>query len=302
MKWAAGLLILLGACRLNFEPLGEGGENDSDDDDGGDSDGGSGAELGPFGAPTQPNGLSSARSDQGPSLTADLLEIYFYSNRNCPSCYDVYVAKRATVNDPWGVPAELVELSNAAFDMAPEISPDGLTLWYASERESPAGGADIWVTTRPNRASAWATPMRETNLSTAGYDSDPALSDDGLTMTITSDGNGDVQGDILVSTRASVGAPWSVPVPLSELNTTVLESSASMRAGGHCVFIGREAGQFDIYVATRDSTTGPFDPPVLLDNINSPQLDFDAWVSSDLRTLFFASVRTGNMEIFEAKR
>jgi hypothetical protein len=295
------LLLLLGSCRVNFDTLDADGLV-GDGDGSVATDGGPGAELGAFGAPMQQIALSSARSDQGPSLTADLLEIYFFSNRNCPSCYDIFVAKRATTADAWGPATELAELTNAAPDMTPEISADGLTLWYASERETPPGGADIWVTTRASRTAGWAPPMRETSLSTAGYDHDPALSEDGLTMTLTSDGNGDIGGDMLVATRTDAGAPWSMPAPITSLNTTALEAAASMRDSGRVLFFGRETSAFDIYVATRESPAAAFGTPVMLANINSAQLDFDAWVSADMRTIFFASSRTGDMEIYEAKR
>src|SRR4029079_11599378 len=126
--------------------------------------------------------------------------IYFGSARNCGNCFDIFVATRTSATAPWGTPTELTALTNAAKDMAPEITPDGLTLYYASERQSPPGGSDIWMTTRPDRTSAWASPARETNLSTAGYDTDPALSDDGLTMMLTSDGAGGSGAAIYIST------------------------------------------------------------------------------------------------------
>jgi hypothetical protein len=298
---SAGLLILLAACRFNFDALGVGGDDDNDSGVTPDGDG-SVVELGVFGAPMQQTLLGSNRDDQGASLTGDLLELYFYSNRSCPSCYELYVAKRATVLDPWGTPTVITELSGAFVDTSPELAADGLTVWFASERDGPAGGSDIWVSTRPDRASAWATPTRELALSTAGYDTDPSLSDDGLTMTLTSDGSGDVLGDILISKRSSLGAAWSAPVSLADVNTTDLESAGSIRDAGRVMFFARQAGEFDIYTSTRASTTAPFGAAVVLDNINSPQIDFDAWVSQDLRTLYFTSERTGTMEIYEAKR
>ncbi len=309
MRWLQGLVLLLSACRIGFDELGPGGVS---------GDAGNGfetgdapppwtdaAELGSFGTPV-PQAVAhvGGRSDQGPSLTADLLELYFYSSRGCANCADIYVAKRATITAPWDTPAELVELTNAARDMAPEISADGLTLWYSSERQSPAGGADIWVTTRADRASAWAPPARDPNLSTAGYDMDPALSDDELTMTITSDGAGGPAADVFIATRATRTSPWSTPVPIGELNTPQHDSAASLRDQGHQLFFGREisTGNVDIFVATRESASSPFDMPVALANINDMKLDFDAWLSPDMHTIFFASDRSGETEIYEAKR
>jgi hypothetical protein len=300
MRWSAGLLILLGACRFNFDPLVGGGDDDADS--GVPMVGDSGVELGPFNTPVQQTALGTARADQGPSLTADLRELYFYSNRDCPSCYDLFVAKRMAVTDAWGTPTPVTELNTASVDVTPEVSPDGLTLWYASERDTPAGGADIWVTTRANRSLPWNPPMRDVNLSTTGYDVDPALGDNGLAMALTSDGSGDVLGDIFISTRPTVGAAWSVPMPITELDTTALESAGSLRDGASVLFFARETTKFDIYVAKRESMTSAFAGVSMVANINSAQLDFDPWVSADMRTLYFASDRTGNMEIFEATR
>jgi Tol biopolymer transport system component len=307
MRWLAGLLLLLAACRFNFDELGEGGA-------GGDAGSGIGdgappwtdaAELGDFGMPTQHAAIGVVgRSDQGPSLTADMLELYFYSSRNCMNCYDIFVATRSSVTAPWNTPIEVAELTNAAADMAPEISPDGLTLWFASERQGGAGTSDIWMTTRMTRTSAWAIPTRVPNLSTNGYDLDPALGDDGLTMTITSDGAGGIAADILIATRATLTSPWSTPVPIGELNTSLHDSAASLRDVGHQLFFAREvaANQFDVYVATRESATAPFTGATAVANINGPQIDFDAWLSPDLHTIFFASDRSGDFEIYSATR
>ena len=297
-------MLVLGACRIGFDTLA------ADTGDGGGGGDGSivrpdSVELGTFSAPMQHTALGVVgRGDQHPTLTADLLEIYFSSNRGCASCYDIFVAKRATVTSPWSTPAELTELTNAAADMTPEISADGLTLWYASERQSPAGGADIWFTTRADRSQSWAPPMRETALSTAGYDCDPALSTDGLRMTMTSDGSGSIAADLFVATRATPASPWSTPVPIAELNTPAYESAGSLRDNQRQQFFDRETtpGQYDIYMARREATAMSFDTPSLVSGINSPQSDLDPWVSQDLRTFFFSSARTGDMEIFEATR
>lgn len=305
-------MLLLGACgRLGFDSIGGVGgvHGDAASDDGMMTGGdggtlGDAADLGSFGAPMQHPMLASARFNKHPSLTADLLEIYFESGRICGNCMDVHVATRASVTAAWSTPVEVPALVNAAYDMAPEIAPDGLTLWYASERESPAGGSDIWVTTRANRTQPWAPPVRETTLSTAGYDLGPSLGDDGLTMLLTSDGAGGAAADIYVATRATTTSAWSTPVPLAELNTSVHEATGSLRDGGRELYFDREtsAGQYDIYVVRRVSTTDAFGPASLVTTVNSPQSDVDVWVSADRRTLFFASARGGDMQIYEARR
>lgn len=310
MRWW-GFALMLAACgRVGFgtpddqSSDGAGSSADAPDGDTTLMTLGDGAVLAPFGAPMEQTALASTRDDQMPSLTADMLEIYFGSSRNCGNCFDVFVATRTSVTAAWGTPTEMTALTNAARDMAPEITPDGLTLYYASERQQPAGGSDIWFTTRPDRTSAWASPQRETNLSTAGYDTDPALSDDGLTMMLTSDGAGGTGAAIYMATRASLTSPWGTPVLVSELDSPLHDSAASLRDGGHTLYMAREVstGQMDIFYATRTSATTPFGTPVLLANVNGGPLDFDAWVSADQHTLYFASDRSGTMKIYEATR
>jgi Tol biopolymer transport system component len=299
-------VLLLGACgRLAFDPTGDGAGNDATGSGNGDgADAADPTGLGPFGAPMQQGALGSTRDDQSPTLTADLLEIYFMSSRGCGNCADIFVAKRTSITDPWGTPALVAEINDAAKLMTPEISPDGLTLWFASEQQGPAGGSDIWVTTRPDRMSAWALPVRDPRLSTAAYDLDPSLSSDGLTMTLSATDPGFTYGDIMISTRASTTAAWSTPVPISELNTTALEGAAQLRDNGRTLYFCRQtpANNFDIYVVTRASTSDPFGTPVPLGSLNSASLDFDAWVSEDQHTIFFSSDRTGDLEIYAATR
>jgi Tol biopolymer transport system component len=303
VKWLPGFLMLACGCgRLGFD--GVGGSNPAGDGPLGDGRPSDIGELGSFGPPTQQGVLGSPRADQGPTLTGDLLEIYFSSNRNSQNNYDIFVAKRATATSAWGTPTEVVELASASYDMAPEISTDGLTLWYASERGTPAGGADIWVTTRASRSSGWAAPVRDATLSTTGYDIDPALGDDGLTMTLTSDGNGGALAAIYIATRATPSSAWNAPVLVPELDTSDRESAGSLRSAGRVLYLGHEVAtnNFEIYTAVRTSATSAFAAPVLVDTINSAQLDFDAWVSLDERTMFFSSSRSGDLEIYEAQR
>jgi Tol biopolymer transport system component len=288
------LVSTLAACRINFDELA------SDRGDGGDA-----SDLGPFAPPTHQTMLGEIRDDKHPTLTADLLEIYFGTTRTCSNCYEVYFATRASTASAWTTPAPVAPLTSPAATFAPEVSPDGLTLWFASERQNPAGGADIWMTTRSSRTQPWGTPTRETSLSTAGYDSAPSLSGDGLTMTLTSDGAGGQAADIFVASRASTTSPWSPPVALAELNTADHDSAGPIRDGGLRIFFDREttSNQYDIYVAERATTSAPFGPATLVDNINTTTTrDIDAWLSADMRTIFFASDRTGNMEIYESTR
>jgi hypothetical protein len=51
------------------------------------------------------------------------------------------------------------ELNTAALDGCPIQSPDGLSLYIASNRPGGIGGLDIWVATRSSRSAAWGAPQ-----------------------------------------------------------------------------------------------------------------------------------------------
>ncbi len=63
----------------------------------------------------------------------------------------------------WSIPVSAEEGSNAELNTAyndgcPILSPDGLSLYMATNRPGGAGGLDIWVATRSTTTSGWGAP------------------------------------------------------------------------------------------------------------------------------------------------
>ena len=50
------------------------------------------------------------------------------------------------------------EVNTPALDGCPIQSPDGLSLYIASNRPGGRGGLDIWVATRSSTSSPWGAP------------------------------------------------------------------------------------------------------------------------------------------------
>jgi WD40-like Beta Propeller Repeat len=93
--------------------------------------------------------LSSAASDQRPSVRFDGLEIFFYSNRVGSLGNDLWVSTRNTVFEPWSTPVNLgTTVNDASNDQQPHIAADRRTLFFASNRTGGLGGFDLYVTTR----------------------------------------------------------------------------------------------------------------------------------------------------------
>jgi WD40 repeat protein len=110
---------------------------------------------GSFGPPTLLAELNSSCADQRPSIRADGLEIFFFSNRPapggtvCATTVDLWVAKRHTRSQVWHTPENLGTVVNGpSNDQQPYIASDGRTLYFASDRPGGLGLFDLYVTTR----------------------------------------------------------------------------------------------------------------------------------------------------------
>ncbi|MFC1795122.1 LamG-like jellyroll fold domain-containing protein [Planctomycetota bacterium] len=95
--------------------------------------------------------VNSSAYENGPSLSADGLALFFNSNR--PGGYgldDLYMTTRATINDPWGIPVNLGPTVNTVYgEVTPCISADGLTLYFGefpNPRPGGFGRRNIWQT------------------------------------------------------------------------------------------------------------------------------------------------------------
>ncbi|HEX3763255.1 MAG TPA: hypothetical protein VHW23_31390 [Kofleriaceae bacterium] len=85
-------------------------------------------------------------SDTGAFLTPDCLTLYFASFRATPE--KIFVAQRATVNAPWGMPAPVDTFKipgGNGNQEDPWLSPDGRTFVFASDA---AGTKDVYISTR----------------------------------------------------------------------------------------------------------------------------------------------------------
>lgn len=65
------------------------------------------------------------------------------------------------------IPGNSSELNTAAVDGCPIQSPDGLSLYLASNRPGGQGGLDIWVATRESTDASWGAPQNLAAINTA---------------------------------------------------------------------------------------------------------------------------------------
>jgi Tol biopolymer transport system component len=231
--------------------------------------------------------VNSGSNEFGAKISPDGLELYFSSDRpGGYGSYDIWVAKRASAEDPWGPPSNLGPKVNSAgpgVDEIGSISSDGLTLYYQS-------WGQVYTTTRATKDSPW---KREGNLTSSLWlCMRPVVSADGLELFVSKYLDGGAQ-HISVSTRATTADAWGPPVNLSvTANTSSQEWPLWLSPDGLTMLFASNPptgfGNYDTYVMTRPSRGSAWGTPRNLGrSFNSPSSEAISSTSADGRLCYF---------------
>ena len=203
-------------------------------------------------------------------------------------------------------------VNGPAADCCPNLSADGLTLYFSSGRLGGLGDYDVWFSTRSSGDAAWGAPVSIGGpINSLYYDAYPCISKDGLTLYFSEhwmfnekignhppvNSGGPWDTDIWMSTRASPSAPWGPAVSAgTPPNTQGSEISATVsRDGLTLVFAAMRSdglGYTDLYMCTRATVQAPWGPAVNCGpNVNTKSIESGPCLSSDSLTMFFESCR-----------
>jgi hypothetical protein len=284
-----------------------------------------------FHVPAPVTELASPSRTDNPTLTGDLLEIYFTSNRDGGvGDGDVWVAKRTDPSAPFGTPALVDDVNTDSFETSSAISTDGLTLWFGSDRAGGLGMTDIWVSQRATRNDGWSTPLDLVGLNSSAEDIPRPPGLHGTVMPMASARDLAAPSyQTYFATRAGSSATFGAPVPVEGIDTadklivdgfltddglTLFYSAAPVLEPLNLDDAGRDAdarpdagstpdaapalGTSDLFVAWRRSTDGPFDFALPLTDLNTSANERDPWLSPDASTFFFTSDRDGAENIY----
>ncbi|MBA3458963.1 MAG: PD40 domain-containing protein [Deltaproteobacteria bacterium] len=136
---------------------------------------------GQFGTPTQVVAIDTTSNEVAPFVLPDQSAIYFVSNRGGNN--DIWTA--SGTNGAFGAPALAsgMNLSGTPTEDYPTLTPDQLTMYFASDRPGGVGqGTDIWVAKRTSLVTGFGTPTNVTELNTGGPDSPGWISADGCVL------------------------------------------------------------------------------------------------------------------------
>ena len=206
-------------------------------------------------------------------------------------------------NSEWAAPIHLdAPINSPSRELGAELSPDGLSLYFGSDRPGGDGDVDIWAARRDCIDCPWGAPVN-ININSPQSDGGPAFSPDGHLLFFGSSRDGGQGGDdIWVSHRDNKDDDlgWETPINVGPgVNTAQHETSPvyvpALNAGGVNLYFVRGAtlAAFDIYEArvTREGETEELATPVI--ELNSSALDGDPAISHDGKEIFFWSQRPG---------
>ena len=259
--------------------------------------------------------VNSLDNESAAVVAPNGLSLYFSSNRpGTLGSIDLWVSQRPTLTSAWGTPQNLTALNSENNENLPALSPDGKTLFFNCSCPGAEGGADIYVSTRPDpdNDSGWTAPVNlgsvvnsADNEIAATYFEDTATGTAVLYFTSDRSGLGE---DIFQSTR-NVDGTFNTPTDVVSLNTTFNDRGVAFRPDGLEVFFSSDrdggAGGRDIWVATRASVSASWNTPVNLGIVNSSGIDQSPSLSPDGSILYLVSNRdggSGGNDIYTATR
>lgn len=227
---------------------------------------------------------------------------------------------QARADFAFGTPVNLgpgINSSEREYD--PAISADGLELYFQSYRGGGYGACDLYVAKRATTGDPWyGVQNLGSAINTAGAESGPSLSSDGLTLYFNSDRSGGLGGqDLYMTTRANRSDPWGKPVNLGPVvNSTFGEINPNISSDGLSLFFSDVEGDGapvrpggkggpDIWVSTRASVSDPWGPPVNVGTpVNGAWTDGSPDISNDGLLLFLNYYRGDNtfFDVYVATR
>lgn len=186
-------------------------------------------------------------------LSADGQTLYYTSCEELGgfgSC-DIYRSERQ--GESWSPAANLGSpVNGASWDSQPSVTPDGLTLFFASNRSGGMGGKDIWYS-RFLPSGRWSQPKNVGPLvNTAGDEQSPFLHPDGATLYFSSTGHPGLGDADLFLTRLDLDGDWTEAVNLGyPINTPAHEGSLAVSADGITAYMASDRedsrGALDLY-------------------------------------------------------
>lgn len=199
----------------------------------------------------------------------------------------------------WLSPENLGPVVNSAFnDQTPELSKDGLSLYFASNRPGGYGTLDLWVSQRTSIDAPWGPPQNlGPVINSTGSNAAPHLTRDGHWLYFVSNRPGGFGSfDVMVSWREDThdDFAWQTPGNIGPpVNTSDWQGKLTNHGNDFVITSGPAGGALDLFqTELRD---GVFQTPTLISELSSPADERAPSIRYDGREIVFVSNRSGGL-------
>lgn len=259
-----------------------------------------------FGQPNRAFGIEGdddwlgSVSEDGKTLIIDR----YLANLN-----DLFIARRSSVDLPFGTAVAIDELNTAAQDSTGVLLRGGLEIYFSSGRE-PTPFSGVWRASRATADGVFGAATQVEELNAGGDASEQTLTSDGLLIYFTSARSGSSSADVWFAERSGLNEPFSEPRLAAELNTDSTDRGPGISADGLEIFFSSDrpggAGELDLWRATRPSRDQPFGPPENVAEVNTINDEVYPRLSADGSILYLNyDTETGgdlDADVWEARR
>lgn len=264
--------------------------------------------------------VNSAYADSCASVSKNGLSLFFFSNRyaqNATAPWHLYVSKRASKDEPWGTPQEIVGFNEGFGASCPALSPDEHRLFFASnrpDRPDSCGATDIWVSRRHDRKDdfGWGPPVdlgcAPLGPNSPQFENIPAVieDEDGTEVIYFGSGRPGLGGGDIWLSRMGDDDKFGPATMVAELSSPYGEHVAIRKDGLEAIIASNRpggTGDYDLWTASRESTSHPWPAPTVLTILNSTAFDGGRMsFSFDGMELYFRSNRAGNADLYITRR
>lgn len=218
---------------------------------------------------------------------------------------DIAVVRRDSVEALWGEPTVIAVLDSAETNQTPRLSPDGLTMYFSSNRPGAIGGGgeDVWTSTREALGQPWAPPTAVPTINTPQSERWLAPCSDPAGAIMGSSRPGGLGGLDLYNVNLTTGQVTPAP----EISSASTDFGAWLSAD--CLTLvfasNRGGGPNQIYSASRTAVGSPWTLLGPIPEFADGTRDMtDPWVSADGRRIFMTvtPVGGGNTDIHRSSR
>lgn len=204
-----------------------------------------------FGGAIELGDLNSSADEGRLGGTPDQLTVVFATSRGGgEGGFDLVTSTRDGLFAPFSMPSRTgLELINDGDDQQdPELSRDGLRLYFAAER---SGHQVIALAERAAPGAAFGEPT--VIVESGDGDADPAVSNDERVLVFSSnrDGAGRGGGNLWYAARAATGDPFGEPRAVPTVNSDANDGDPVLSADGCRLYFASDRGATDyaLYVA-----------------------------------------------------